>query len=160
MPVMDGFETANWLKENHPYIKVLTLSMSDEEEIIVKMLKSGSHGYILKNATPKELKQALDAVLTKGFYINDIVGNNLISSLSKTEQSKREKNIDINILNERELEFIKLSCTDLTYSEIADKMNLSVKSMDFYKANIEKKIGIKNRISLVKFAVKHGIVKL
>jgi two-component system, NarL family, invasion response regulator UvrY len=158
MPGMDGFETASWLKENHPSIKVLALSMSDEEQVIIRMLQSGAHGYILKNTTPDELQQALDTVITKGYYINDVVGTNLIASLSKPKHEEAE--FDLKILNERELEFIRLSCTELSYGEIAGKMNLSVKSMDFYKNNIEKKIGIKNRIALMRFAIKNGIIKL
>jgi two-component system, NarL family, invasion response regulator UvrY len=159
MPLMDGFQTATWLSQHHPSVKILALSMSDEEHVIIKMLESGAHGYILKNSTPDELQQALNAVITKGYYINDIVGTNLISSLSKSKK-RGEDQFDIKVLNTRELEFIQLSCSELSYGEIAAKMNLSVKSMDFYKNNIEKKIGIKNRIALMKFALKNGIIKL
>jgi two-component system, NarL family, invasion response regulator UvrY len=158
MPGMDGFETASWLRANHPSIKILALSMSDEEQVIIRMLQSGAHGYILKNTTPDELQQALDTVITKGYYINDVLGTNLIASLSKPTHEEAE--VDLKILNDRELDFIRLSCTERSYGEIADKMNLSVKSMDFYKNNIEKKIGIKNRIALMRFAIKNGIIKL
>jgi DNA-binding NarL/FixJ family response regulator len=159
MPEMDGFEASSWLNEKYPMVKILALSMSDEEHVIVKMLQSGAHGYILKNSTPDELQQALDAVITKGYYINDVVGTNLIASLSKSGK-KVEESFNLGLLNARELEFIQLSCTELSYGAIAEKMNLSVKSMDFYKNNIEKKIGIKNRIALMKFALKNGIIKL
>lgn len=158
MPVMNGFETVTWLKKNHPAIKILALSMSDEEEVILNMLQCGANGYILKNSTPEELKHALDTVMHKGYYINDLVGNNLFASLNKPADEKEA--VDISVLNEREMEFIKLSCTELSYNEIAEQMHLSPKTMDFYKSNIEKKLGIKSRVSLVKFAAKHGIIKL
>ncbi len=155
MPVMNGFETVSWLSKNHPQIKVLALSMSDEQDVIIKMLQSGAHGYILKNTTPDELHQALEAVITKGFYMNDLVTINLLSAVTKRQVNQA----DTSDLNEREMEFLKLCSTDLSLIEIADKMNLSVKTMDFYKSSIEKKTGIKGRISLVKFAIKSGIVQ-
>jgi two-component system, NarL family, invasion response regulator UvrY len=156
MPLMDGFETASWLKKNHPGIKILALSMSDEEETIIKMLQSGAHGYVLKNTTPDEFKIALDTVIAKGYYLNELVGMNVIQSMSKPH----EPVFDVSTFTPKELHFIKLSCTELTYSEIADKMALSPKTIEFYKENIERKTGIRNRISLVRFALKNGIVKL
>lgn len=156
MPLMDGFETALWLKKNHPDVKILALSMSDEEETIIKMLQSGAHGYVLKNTTPEELKHALDTVIAKGYYLNDLVGMNMMQSMSKPQ----EVAFDLKIFTAKEMQFIKLSCTEYTYGEIADKMALSPKTIEFYKDNIEKKTGIRNRISLVRFALKNGIVKL
>lgn len=156
MPLMDGFETAAWLKKNHPDIKILALSMSDEEETIIKMLQAGAHGYVLKNTTPGELKIALDTVIAKGYYLNELVGMNMMHSMSKPQEAV----FDIKVLTAKELQFIKLSCTELTYSQIADKMALSPKTIEFYKDNLEKKTGIRNRISLVRFALKNGIVKL
>lgn len=159
MPKMDGFKTAAWLKENFPAIKVLALSMSDEEEIIIKMLQAGAHGYILKNTTPDELKHALDAVLEKGYYLNEQLGTSVINSITRNV-TKPEIAFDLSLLNKKEIQFIKLSCTELTYSEIADKMAISPKTIEFYKANLERKIGIRNRVTLVLFALKNGIVKL
>lgn len=159
MPQMDGFETAAWLRQHHPQVKILALSMSDEEETIIRMLQSGAHGYVLKNTTPAELKEALDTVIQKGYYLNDTLGVQVISSLNRGP-ARKEQPFDPGVLNERELMFIRLSCTERTYAEIAAEMSLSPKTMEFYKMNIEKKTGIKNRISLVLFALKNGIVKL
>jgi DNA-binding NarL/FixJ family response regulator len=155
MPIMDGFETAAWLRKNHPNIKVLALSMSDEQEVIIKMLQAGAHGYILKNTTPDELHQALDTIINKGFYMNELVTLNLLSAVTK----RPVEAFDTSDLNEREVEFLRLCATDLSLNEIADAMNLSVKTMDFYKKSIEKKTGISGRISLVRFAIKSGIVE-
>lgn len=155
MPVMDGFQTAAWLRKNHPSVKVLALSMSDEQDVIIKMLQAGAHGYILKNTTPDELQQALETIISKGFYMNDLVTLNLLSAVTNQPVDK----IDISELNERELEFLRLCATDLSLNEIADSMHLSVKTMDFYKKSIEKKTGVSGRISLVKFAIRSGIVQ-
>lgn len=159
MPKMDGFKTAAWLKQNHPSIKILALSMSDEEETIIKMLQAGAHGYILKNTTPDELKNGLDAVITKGYYLNEAIGVNVFNSLTH-KSNKPEDYFDIKTLNKKEIQFIKLSCTELSYLEIAEKMAISPKTIDFYKVNLERKIGIKNRVTLALFALKNGIVKL
>ena len=156
MPLMDGFETALWLKKHHPEIKILALSMSDEEQTIIEMLQSGAHGYLLKNTTPEELKLGLDTVITKGYYFNDVVGMNVIRSIS----GPQVQHFDIKMFTAKELQFIKLSCTENTYAEIAEQMALSPKTIEFYKDNIEKKTGIRNRVSLVRFALKNGIVKL
>lgn len=158
MPKMDGFKTAAWLKHNFPSIKILALSMSDEEDTIIKMLQAGAHGYILKNTTPEELKKGLDAVINKGYYLNEAIGANVFNSLTN-KNNKPEDYFDVTSLNNKEIQFIKLSCTELTYLEIADKMAISPKTIDFYKVNLEKKIGIKNRVTLALFALKHGIVK-
>lgn len=159
MPQMDGFETAAWLRQHHPGVKILALSMSDEEDTIIRMLQAGAHGYVLKNTTPAELKEALDTVISKGYYLNDTLGVQVISSLNRVP-AKKEQPFDLGVLNDRELTFIRLSCTEMTYAEIAAEMSLSPKTMEFYKQNIEKKTGIKNRVSLVLFALKNGIVKL
>lgn len=159
MPKMDGFATAAWIRQQFPEVKILALSMSDEEEVIIKMLQAGAHGYVLKNATPAELKQALDSVIERGYYLNDQLGIQVIHSLSRPAP-KKEPLFDTSVFNERELHFIRLSCTEKTYAEIASEMSLSPKTMEFYKQKIEEKTGIKNRVSLVLFALKTGIVKL
>lgn len=160
MPKMDGFKTAAWLKQNYPSVKILALSMSDEEETIIKMLKAGAHGYILKNTTPEDLRDGLEAVITKGYYLNDNLSVNVFNSLTHKNSKPDDRYVDISTFNKKEIQFIKLCCTELSYLEIADKMAISPKTIDFYKVNIEKKIGIKNRVSLALFALKHGIVKL
>ena len=71
MPEMDGFETAGWLNKNYPKIKMLALSMFSDEKTIIKMLRLGAKGYILKNIDPDELKNALDSVMKKNFYLSD-----------------------------------------------------------------------------------------
>ena len=158
MPHKNGFESAAWLKKNRPEIKILALSMSDEEEIIIKMLQSGAHGYILKNTTPDELKNGLQTVLEKGYYLNEALGASVITSFTRTPKS--ENVYDPELFTAKELQFIRLSCTELTYNEIADEMIISPKTIDFYKAAIERKTGIKNRVSLALFALKNGIVNI
>jgi two-component system invasion response regulator UvrY len=151
MPEMDGFETALWLKNNYPEIKVIALSMNDKEESIVGMLRNGARGYLLKGCKPYELKQALDAVVQKGFYYTEFVTGQLIKSLNPETLHNPQ---DALRLNDREKEFIKWSCSDLTYAEIADKMCVSPRTVDGYRESVFQKLNVKSRVSLAMEAVR------
>lgn len=150
MPIMDGIETIKWIKQNHPDLKVLALSVNDDEETIMKMIANGAKGYLLKDTDPKTFKEALLEVHNKGFYYTEIVSGILINKLNQNDNKV--------ILKEREVEFIKLACTEKTYKEIADGMCLSPKTIDGYRENLFQKLELKTRIGLVLYAIKHKIV--
>ena len=157
MPQKDGYETALWLKKNNPDIKVLALSMYDDEYAIIKMLKNGARGYILKDAEPAELKRAINAVLTKGFYHSELVTGTLIHTINNDENSAHP---NASGLNTKEVEFLKMVCTEMTYKEIADKLFVSPRTVDGYRDDLFEKLGVKSRVGLVLFAIKNGIVKI
>lgn len=150
MPIMDGVETMKWLKQNQPELKVLALSVNDDEETIMKMITNGAKGYLLKDTDPKTFKEALLEVHQKGFYYTEMISGLLINKLNQNENKI--------VLKEREVEFIKLACTEKTYKEIADGMCLSPKTIDGYRENLFQKLEIKTRIGLVLYAIKHKIV--
>lgn len=150
MPIMDGHETLKWLKTNNPELKVLALSVNDDEETIMKMITNGAKGYLLKDTHPNIFKEALLDVYNKGFYYSEMVSGFLINKLGNNENKIT--------LKEREIEFIKLACTEKTYKEIADEMYLSPKTIDGYRENLFQKLEIKTRIGLVLYAIKHKIV--
>jgi DNA-binding NarL/FixJ family response regulator len=159
MPVKDGYETTMWLKKNHPEVMVLALSMYDDESAIIRMLKSGARGYIMKDSEPAELRSALDALVRKGFYYSEMVTGRLMRSISDMdEQGNASKNPFS--LSDREIEFLKLACTEMTYKEIADKMILSPRTIDGYRDALFEKLDIKTRTGLVIYAIKNGIVKI
>ncbi len=149
MPVMGGIETTAWLKTNRPKIKVLALSMEDDEINIIKMIKNGARGYLLKDIHPDELKTALNEVLSEGFYHTKHVSKALQNSMHHQQDLKQA-------LSSNELRFLKLACTERTYKEIAEEMNLSPKTIDGYRDTLFKKMGIKSRTGLVIYAVKNG----
>ncbi|GEO03140.1 DNA-binding response regulator [Adhaeribacter aerolatus] len=157
MPEMDGYETAAWLRQNYPKVLVLTLSMYDHEEAIIKMLRAGAKGHILKDADPQELKTALQALIKKGFYYSELVSGTLLNSLSRDPENNK-KAADLIKLNERESEFLKLACTELTYKEIADIMCLAPRTIDGYREALFDKLQVKSRIGLVLYAIKTGHV--
>ena len=139
MPEMDGYETAQWLKQHHPDVKVLALSMYDNETSIIRMLKSGARGYILKDSEPGELKAALRALEEKGFYYSDLVSGKLMHAINKMEDENGNlKNLVP--LNERETDFLKYACTELTYKQIAEKMFLSPRTIDGYRDALFEKL--------------------
>lgn len=158
MPVKDGYEATRWIKENKPDIKVLALSMYDDESAIIRMLKYGAKGYVLKDIEPAELRTALDAVINKGFYYSEIVTGKLIHSINRSDDEAVNGNIAK--LNDREIEFLKLASSELTYKEIAEQMHLSPRTIDGYRDGLFEKLNIKSRVGLVLFAIKHGIVQV
>jgi two-component system, NarL family, invasion response regulator UvrY len=159
MPEMDGYDTACWLRRNFPEIKVLALSMYDTDSAIVRMLKNGAKGYVLKDIDAGVLKVALDSVLEKGFYYTDMVTGKLIHTISTLDDPEMRMR-RLLALNERELEFMKLVCTEWTYKEIADRMYLSPRTIDGYRDALFEKLNVRTRVGLAMYAVRSGIVPL
>ncbi|MBS1575678.1 MAG: response regulator transcription factor [Bacteroidetes bacterium] len=159
MPEMDGYATANWIHVNYPDIKILALSTMDAETAIIKMIKSGAKGYVLKDAEPAELKQAFDEVLSRGYYYNELVSRKIIQSVNLLADDKNGISTFAK-LSDRELAFLKLACTEKTYFEIAKEMFVSERTVDGYRDALFKKLNISTRVGLAMYAVKNGIVKL
>ncbi len=157
MPEMNGFETTLWLKKNHPFINVIALSMRDDERSIIKMLRNGAQGYILKDIKPAELKAAIDAVSTMGYHYSEHVTGNLIhaAKLSADTDVFKEHN-----LKPKDIHFLKLICTEMTYKEIAEHMNLSPRTIDGYRDELFAELGLKSRVGLVLFALRNGIAQI
>ena len=158
MPLMDGFECVQWLQKNHPLINVLVISMVENEETIVRMLKQGVKGYLCKDVEPHELREALYAIKNKGFYYTDFITGKLVHSLQINDGNDNPTTAPP--INDREKQFLELACSEMTYSEIAAKMYLSPKTIDGYRDALFEKLNIKNRVGLALYAVKHGFVKL
>lgn len=155
MPIMNGFETAAWLQEEHPDLPFVALTMNDDDESIIKMLRLGAKGYLIKDIDSDELLVALDEVIKKGFYYTDLVTSKLLLNLGDKRSSV--KPIE---MKEKELEFIRLVCTEMTYKEIAEAMYVSPKTIDGYRDALFQKLDVKNRIGLVMFAIKQGWVEV
>jgi two-component system invasion response regulator UvrY len=159
MPEMDGYETASWLKNNYPDVKVLALSMYDNENSIIRMFRAGAKGYILKDSDPAELEAAISSIISKGYYYTEMVTGRLIHSINVLDEEDNSVKHLIQ-LTEREIQFLKLVCSELTYKEIADKMVLSPRTIDGYRDALFDKLNVKTRVGLVMYAIKNGIVSL
>lgn len=150
MPIMNGIETTKWLSENFPDIYVLALTVEEDESTILKMIRAGAKGYLLKDVDKKTLEIALEKTIENGFYHSNIVVDVLVNSVTGKSNTKEA-------LKDTEIEFLKLLCTEMTYKEIANKMNLSPKTIDGYRDNLFVKLDVKNRIGLVIYAIKNKI---
>jgi DNA-binding NarL/FixJ family response regulator len=159
MPEMNGFETAAWIKEHAPSIKILVLSMMDNDEVVIGMLKAGAKGYILKDSKPAEFKQALDHIRDTGFYMNELVSNKMLNFVSQDSNKAKELSA-IAQLSPRELTFLQYACSEMTYKDIAEKMKVSPRTVDGYRDELLKKLNLQSRVGLVLFAIKHGLCKL
>lgn len=159
MPEMDGYETCLWLKDNYPDVRVLALSMYDNENAVIRMFKAGARGYILKDSDPAQLQEALNAVITKGFYYTEMVTGTLIHTITHLDEKENQVKNVIK-LRDHEITFLKLVCTELTYKEIADKMFKSPRTIDGYRDDLFEKLNVKTRVGLVMYAIKNGIISL
>lgn len=153
MPIMDGFATAEWLQQTYPEIGVIVLSMFDDAEKVLPMVKQGVKGYLLKDAEPQDFKKALDCVTAGGTYFPPFVTKYLVQSFRQDQHTQQK-------LNDREMDFLKLACTELTYKEIAEKMCVSNRTIDGYRDQLFEKLQIKNRVGLVLYAIKSKLVEL
>lgn len=156
MPEMDGFETTQWIHKTYPQIKVLALSMFSDEKTIIKMFRVGAKGYLLKNTDADELKKALDSLVDKDVYLSDYVSGKLVSGLHE-DLDKPVKEV---VLNEKEREFLRWTCTELSYKDIAAKMFVSPRTVDDYRQALFHKLKVHSRVGLVMYAIKNGIVQV
>lgn len=156
MPIMDGYQTTDWLKDKYPGIRVLALSTMDAENAIIKMIKSGARGYILKDAEPEELKMALDEMERVGYFYNELVTRKVMGSIRSLTESNSELNLFVK-LSQRELDFLKLSCTEMSYKEIADQMTVSVRTVEGYRDALCSKLNLKTRVGLAVYALRNKI---
>lgn len=156
MPEMDGFETTQWLYKKYPQVKVLALSMLSDERTIIKIFRLGAKGYLLKNTDPAELKTALDSIMNKNVYLSEYVSGKLVSGLHN------DVDVDLKeaVLNEKEREFLRWTCSELSYKDIAEKMYLSPRTIDDYRQSLFNKLKVHSRVGLVMYAIKNGIAEI
>lgn len=159
MPEMNGYETALWLTTHHPQIKILALTMLNDERSIIRMFKNGAKGFLLKDSRPQELKAALDGVVNKGVYLNKIMCDNIIHTIRHKNEEEDEFD-KIARLSEQEKEFLAWSCTEKSYREIAEAMGLNPRNIDVYRDTLYDKLQIASRVGLALFAIRNDIAKL
>jgi DNA-binding NarL/FixJ family response regulator len=150
MPEIDGYQATKWLKENHPQIKVLALSMFEDDKAVIRMIKCGAGGYVLKESKPRELLQAIKTINEKGVFINEMVSGKLMRSVTDNETA---------LFSKKEMEFLKLCCSELTYKEIADQMFVSPRTVDNYREALFLKLNLKSRTGLVLYAIQNEYFK-
>lgn len=155
MPEMDGMATMEWLKATHPGIRVIILTMHNEEPIIAHMIENGAHGFLVKNDPIETLMDAIYSVMDTGYYFDDRVSRALLQRLMLGEKVK--PNFEKVVLSERETQIIQLICRELTNKEIADRCNLSIRTIEGHREQILLKLKAKNTVGIVMYAIKNGL---
>lgn len=158
MPVMDGTETCENIFAKYPDVKVIVLTMHDSEKYILHMMEMGVHAFLLKNTEPEELEHAINAVIEKDFYHNDLVASVLRKNMREKKQGHRPSFHTVE-LSEREKEVVMLVCQELTIKEISQKLSLSENTVRNHRSNIMEKVGVSNMVGLVKYAYDTGLMK-
>lgn len=157
MPIMDGMEATQIIRKKYPEIKILVVSMYDDDKFIIHLMEIGANGYLLKNAEPDEIRKAIHAVTENGYYFNDLVNKALLKKLVIRSNIKPSFNENVE-LSERELEVLKLICEEKTATEIGKEIFLSPRSVEGIRQRLIEKVGVRNMAGLVMFAAKSGIV--
>ena len=157
MPIMDGMEATIAVRKKYPAIKVLVVTMYDDDKFIIHLMENGANGYLLKNTEPDEIRKSIYSVHENGYYFNDVVNKALLKKLVLKNNLKPSFNQNVE-LTERELEVLKLICEEKTAAEIAKDIFLSPRSVEGIRQRLIEKIGVRNTAGLVMFAVKNNMV--
>lgn len=157
MPLLDGLEATKYIREHYPAIKVLVVTMYEDEKFIIHLMEHGANGYLVKNSEPEEIHKAIYSVFETGYYFNDLLNKALLKKLTIRQNIKPTFNNDVDF-TERELEVLRLICEEKTAAEIGKEIYLSPRSVEGIRQRLIEKVGVRNSAGLVMFAVKHGIV--
>ncbi len=157
MPLMDGYETARWIKENLPQINTIILTMFDSEIALIRLLQMGVKAFLKKDVHPRELQVAIDSVVETGFYYSQTSSGKLANVFRNPSRNFSTHPVT---LTDNEITFLKLSSSEMTYKEIARQMYVSPRTVDNYRDSLFDKLGVKSRVGLAMFAIRNGIVSL
>jgi len=161
MPEMSGIEIARKLTQERPEIKLLMLSMYMSEEFITNAIEAGAKGYLTKTTTQEEILNALKTIVDGGEFYSDSVSNILLKSFIKKTQNKTSESKEQAItLTKRENEILKLFAEGLSNKEIADKLFISIRTVESHKNNIMQKLELKSTVELIKYAIRNKIIEL
>ncbi len=157
MKDMDGIEATTKVKELYPDIKIIILTMHNEERMISYLMESGANAYLLKSTKKDELELAIRNTYQKGFYFNDQVSNALLSGLKQRKPSRPSFNL-VNTLSSREIEILELICQELTSQQIADKLFISNRTVEGHRKRLMDKFNVKNTTGLVIKAFRENLI--
>jgi len=156
MPVMDGIEATSKVREHHPQVKVLILSMFNEKEMITRILEAGAAGYVLKNTGKAELIRAIHQVVDGSSFFSNAVTDTIMSSLRPGAKDEEEDELEIP-LTRREMDVLKLIVHESTTAEIAEQLHISPHTVESHRKNLLSKLQVRNTAGLVKWAIGNGI---
>jgi two-component system, NarL family, response regulator NreC len=158
MPRMDGIEATKLLATEFPAVRIIALSMYDEENLIIEMLEAGAKGYLLKNADKQEILDAIEQVYDDHVFYCRHTSAKLASLIVNSKFNPYRKKEAV-VFTEREKEIIRLICLQFTAQEIGDKLFISKRTVEGYRTKILEKMGVKNTAGVVVYALKHDMIK-
>ncbi len=158
MPGKDGIETTKVISKQYPHIKVLVLSMYEDERFVYHLMENGANGYMLKNAEPNEIRRAIMEVYEKGYYLNNFVNRILLKKSHARQKVVPSLNNEIT-LSDKEKDVLRYICMEFTAAEIAQKMEISPRTVEAIKDRLMERFGSKNTAGLVFFAVKNNLIE-
>ncbi len=160
MPVMDGYETIAWLKANAPDVLPLALTFDASDDAMLRAVRAGARGFLLKNARPPLLKAALDSLVWTGYFQSDELHRDLLERADLKAREERERENLLERITPREMEFLLLVCSEdeFTYEEIAIRMEVHRRSVDNFRISLFEKFQIKSKTGLVLFAMRWGLI--
>ncbi len=155
MPMMDGIETTKWISRHKPEIRIIALTMMDDDMHVIRMLRAGARGYLVKNTNPSELVFAIRDVYERGYHMSELVSGRLIRNIQSGGSSDHLDKAAT--LTDREIEFLRHCCTEMTYKEIGNLMHVSPRTAEGYSKSLCEKLQLKSRVGLVLYAIKNRI---
>ena len=157
MPVKDGIDTTKQITKDFPNIRVLILTMYEDERFVGHLMDCGAAGYLLKNTEPSEIKKAIMDVMRTGFYLNPFVNKVLIKKNYSKQKFSPTLTTEV-VISEREKEVLTLVCMEYTATEIAQKMDISARTVEAIKDRLMERFGVKNSVGLVFYAMKNQLI--
>lgn len=157
MPIKDGIDSTKYITKNFPNIRVIILTMYEDERFVGHLMDCGAAGYLLKSTEPSEIRKAIMDVMRTGFYLNPFVNKVLIKKNYSKQKFSPTLTTEI-VLSEREKEVLTLVCMEFTASEIAAKMEISSRTVEAIKDRLMERFGVKNSVGLVFYAMKNSLI--
>jgi len=158
MPGKDGIEATKFVSKQYPKMKVLVLSMYEDERFVYHLMENGANGYLLKSAEPNEIRRAIMEVFEKGYYLNNFVNRILLKKSHARQKVVPSLNNEIT-LSDKEKDVLRFICMEFTAAEIAQKMEISPRTVEAIKDRLMERFGSKNTAGLVFFAVKNSLIE-
>ncbi|CAN5119791.1 response regulator transcription factor [soil metagenome] len=157
MPVKDGIDTTRQITKDYPHIRVIILTMYEDERFVGHLMDCGAAGYLLKSTDPAEIKKAILEVMRTGFYLNPFVNKVLIKKNYSRQKFNPSLSTEI-LVTDREKEVLTLVCMEFTAAEIAQKMDISSRTVEAIKDRMMERFGVKNSVGLVFYAMKNQLI--
>ncbi|PKK37961.1 DNA-binding response regulator [Siphonobacter sp. SORGH_AS_0500] len=157
MPVMDGIKATEQLRLRFPDVKIIIISMHDDDGFVAHLMELGANGYIIKDSDPDEVVKAIQTVVKENYYYGAFINKVMHRRMLDKAKTKKPSFTAQPALSERELEVLQLICSGLTNAQIAAKLFLSDRTVEGHRTRIMEKIGAKNTAAMVVYAVKNGL---